>query len=297
MAEHNLSASDYASERGATVLALTMPDAPSPRICFDNGFLLDTIPGWQKPMTLPHDEKKAMLASREGRAALVEASGGDTGLVGIANWPIYVINETFAPENKQYEGRSVKDIAREQGKEPLDALLDIVVADDLMTGFGFPRGPERIEDWESRVKIWRDRRTVVGASDAGAHLDFLATFNYSTAMLGKAVRERGLMPIEEAIHMLTEVPARLYGIRERGRIADGWHADIVVIDPETVGPQEVRMRFDLPTNAPRLFGGADGIDRVLVNGTEIVDHGEFTDARPGTLFRSGRDTDTVTASA
>jgi N-acyl-D-aspartate/D-glutamate deacylase len=297
MAEHNLSASDYASERGATVLALTMPDAPSPRICFDNGFLLDTIPGWQKPMTLPHDEKKAMLASREGRAALVEASGGDTGLVGIANWPIYVINETFAPENKQYEGRSVKDIAREQGKEPLDALLDIVVADDLMTGFGFPRGPERIEDWESRVKIWRDRRTVVGASDAGAHLDFLATFNYSTAMLGKAVRERGLMPIEEAIHMLTEVPARLYGIRERGRIADGWHADIVVIDPETVGPQEVRMRFDLPTNAPRLFGGADGIDHVVVNGTEIVDHGEFTDARPGTLFRSGRDTDTVTASA
>jgi N-acyl-D-aspartate/D-glutamate deacylase len=296
MAEHNLAASDYAEERGAKVLALTMPDAPSPRICFESGFLLDTIPGWQKPMTLPHDEKKAMLASSEGRAALVEAQGGEKGLVGIANWSIYVINETFAPENKQYEGRSVGDIAREQGKEPLDALLDIVVADDLMTGFGFPRGPERIEDWQTRVKIWRDARTVVGASDAGAHLDFLATFNYSTAMLGKAVRERGLMPMEEAIHMLTDVPARLYGIRDRGRIAEGWHADIVVIDPATVGPQEVRMRFDLPTNAPRLFGGADGIDHVLVNGTEIVDHGEFTDARPGTLFRSGRDTDTVTAS-
>jgi N-acyl-D-aspartate/D-glutamate deacylase len=296
MAEHNLAASDYARDRGAKVLALTMPDAPSPRICFDNGFLLDTIPGWQKPMTLPHDEKKAMLASVEGRAALVEASGEGKGLVGIANWPIYIINETFAPENKQFEGRSVGDIAKEQGKEPLDALLDIVVADDLMTGFGFPRGPEKDEDWQTRVQIWRDARTVVGASDAGAHLDFLATFNYSTALLGKAVRERQMLPIEEAIHMLTEVPARLYGITERGRIETGWHADLVVLDPTTIGPQPVRMRFDLPTNAPRLFGGADGIDHVLVNGAEIVDHGAFTDARPGRLFRSGRDTETVTAS-
>jgi N-acyl-D-aspartate/D-glutamate deacylase len=294
MTQHNLAGSDYAAEHGGRVLALTMPDAPSPRICFDNGFLLDTIPGWQKPMTLPHDEKKAMLADPSGRAALLEAAGTGTGLVGIANWSIYVINETFAPHNKQFEGRTVVDIAREQHKEPFDALLDIVVADDLMTGFGFPRGPERDEDWVARVSVWRDPRTVVGASDAGAHLDFLATFNYSTALLGKAVRQRGLLPIEEAINMLTDVPARLYGLTGRGRLEEGWLADVVVIDPSTIGPQDVRMRFDLPTGAPRLFGGADGIDHVLVNGTEIVDHGSFTDARPGTLLRSGRDTETVT---
>jgi N-acyl-D-aspartate/D-glutamate deacylase len=277
------------------VLALTLPDAPSPRICFDNGFLLDTISGWQKPMALPHDEKKAMLASPAGRTALREAAGDGKGLVGIANWSIYVINETFAPENRQFEGRSVADIAREQDKDAFDALLDIVVADDLMTGFGFPRGPERDEDWAARVKVWRDPRTIVGASDAGAHLDFLATFNYSTAMLGKAVRERGMLPLEEAIHMLTDVPARLYGLQGRGRLQEGWQADVVVLDPTTIGPQEVRMRFDLPTGAPRLFGGADGIERVLVNGEEIVADGEFTDARPGTLLRSGRDTETVTA--
>jgi N-acyl-D-aspartate/D-glutamate deacylase len=141
--------------------------------------------------------------------------------------------------------------------------------------------------------VWRDSRTVIGASDAGAHLDFLATFNYSTVLLGKPVRERKLMPIEEAVHLLTDVPARLYGLKDRGRLAEGWHADVVVLDPETVGAQPVRMRFDLPTDAPRLYGGADGIDHVIVNGTEIVDHGEFTDERPGTLLRSGRDTETV----
>ena len=294
MVEHNLSASDYAAQRGAHVLALTLPDAPSPRICFESGFLLDSIPGWEKPMALPHDEKKQMLASRDGRQALLEAASAGQQLVGIANWGIYVINETFAPENKKYEGRSVSDIARDEGKEPFDALLDIVVADDLMTGFGFPIRSGNDDDWKARVKVWRDQRTIVGASDAGAHLDFLATFNYSTAMLGNAVRERRLMPVEEAIRLLTDVPARLYGIKERGRLAEGWHADVVVLDPTTIGPQQVRMRFDMPTGAPRLFGGANGIDHVLVNGVEIVDNGAFTEARPGTLFRSGRDTETVT---
>ena len=138
------------------------------------------------------------------------------------------------------------------------------------------------------MKVWRDPRAVVGASDAGAHLDFLATFNYSTVLLGEPVRKRGLMPMEEAIRLPTDVPARLYGVRERGRLQEGWHADVVVIDPETIGAQPVRMRFDLPAGAPRLYGGADGIDHVIVNGVEIVDHGEFTDARPGTLLRSGR---------
>jgi N-acyl-D-aspartate/D-glutamate deacylase len=294
MAEHNLAASDHAAARGARVLALTLPDAPSPRICFDNGFLLDTLPGWQKPMALPHDEKKAMLASAEGRAALREAAASGKQLVGVGNWAAYVVNETFAPENARFEGRSVGQIAAELDKDPFDALCDVVVADDLMTGLGFPPRGDDVADWEARVRVWRDERTIVGASDAGAHLDFLATFNYSTAMLSKAVRAHGLMRIEEAIRLLTDVPARLYGLSGRGRLSEGWHADVVVVDPATIAPQPVRMRFDLPTGAPRLFGGADGIDHVLVNGVEIVDHGEFTDARPGTLLRAGRDTETVT---
>jgi len=291
--DHNLAASDYATEHGARVIALTVPFAPSPRICFESGFLLDSIPGWEKPMSLPHAEKLAMLASVDGRNVLREAALQPSTGFKVSNWGIYVINETFAPENKQWEGKVVSDIAKERGVDEFDALCDIVVADDLMTGFGFPMRPDDDETWQARMKVWRDGRAVIGASDAGAHLDFLATFNYSTVLLGGPVRQRGLMPIEEAINLLTDVPARLYGLTDRGQLQPGWHADIVVIDPETVGAQEVRMRFDLPTGAPRLYGGADGIDHVIVNGTEIVDHGEFTEARPGTLLRSGRDTETV----
>src|SRR5262249_29253546 len=183
---------------------------------------LDTIPGWEKPMSLPHAEKKAMLASTDGRNALRESAKQPSQGFSVANWGIYVINETFAAENQQWEGKSVAEIAKTRGVDEFDALCDIVVADDLMTGFGFPSRPDDDETWEARMKVWRDERTVIGASDAGAHLDFLATFNYSTVLLGKPVRERKLMPIEEAINLLTDVPARLYGLKERRRLQEGW---------------------------------------------------------------------------
>ena len=121
------------------------------------------------------------------------------------------------------------------------------------------------------MKVWRDPRAIVGATDAGAHLDFLATFNYSTALLAEAVRKRGLLAIEEAVPLLTNSPARLYGLTERGRLAAGWHADIVVIDESTVGPAPVACASTSPLARRRLYGGADGIDHVLVNGTEIVE--------------------------
>ena len=146
------------------------------------------------------------------------------------------------------------------------------------------------ETWALRAQVWRDERTVLGGTDAGAHLDLLATFNATSAMLGNAVRQRNLMSWPEAVHHLTEVPAALYGIKDRGKLAEGYWADINVIDPNTVGARPIYARTDLPGGAWRLYGEADGFSHVLVNGEEIVDHGTFTPARPGTLLRSGRDT-------
>ena len=140
--------------------------------------------------------------------------------------------------------------------------------------------------------MWRDSRALIGASDAGAHLDLLASFNYATEVLGKAVRQRKMLPLEEAIHLITDVPAQLYGLNERGRVEEGWNADVVVLDPETIGSHDVRMRIDLPGGAGRLYAEADGIEHVLVNGTAIVRDGELTEARSGTLLRCGRDTRT-----
>jgi N-acyl-D-aspartate/D-glutamate deacylase len=107
------------------------------------------------------------------------------------------------------------------------------------------------------------------------------------------VRGHGLLSFEEAIHLLTDVQGRLYGLKDRGRVTEGWYADLVVLDPTTVGSGDVAMRFDLPGGAGRLYAGADGIDHVLVNGRRIVANGILSDERSGTLLRSGRDTVTA----
>ena len=116
---------------------------------------------------------------------------------------------------------------------------------------------------------------------------------YTTAFLGDCLRGRKLVPLETAIQMLTDAPARLFGLRDRGRIQRGWRADLVVFDPEVIDSGNMFMVDDLPGGSSRLFANAVGVDHVLVNGTPIVTGGRMTNARPGTLLRSGRDTDTV----
>ena len=138
------------------------------------------------------------------------------------------------------------DVAAELGGDPFDVLCDIAVANDLRTGFSFPPYGDTEADWQARVGVWRDPRAIIGASDAGAHLDFLATFNYPTVLLRRAVVDLGLLSWEEAISLMTDAPARLYGLVDRGRLVEGAHADVVVIDPERVGPDPVVSRIDLP---------------------------------------------------
>jgi len=291
-----LGASDYASEHGAKVLALTVPDVMTTFLTFKAGFVFDALPGWRKTMALPLAEKMKVLADPEERKRLAEgASSPEAGMLrGLANWKNMTIVETFTPENSELTGRTVADVAKERGQDPFDCLLDISLVDELRTIVQPPLAGNDEASWQLRRDVWRDPRAVVGASDAGAHLDMLSTFSFSTAML-RSVREHGLMPIEEAVQLLTDRQARLYGLRERGRIAEGWYADLVVFDPERIQPGPVTWRNDLPAGAGRLYGEAVGIASVIVNGTEIVHDNELTGSTTGTLLRSGRDTETVTA--
>ena len=174
---------------------------------------------------------------------------------GIANWATKRVFAVMNDENKRFEGRLLGDIADEVGRDPFDVLCDIAVADDLLTSFGTDDPTSSDAEWKARLELWRDDRVVIGASDAGAHLDLLATFNQSTVLLGEAVRELGLLSLEEAVHLITQVPAELYGLVERGVIAEGNHADLVVFDPDSVGTAPTVMRNDLPGGAGRLFAG------------------------------------------
>jgi N-acyl-D-aspartate/D-glutamate deacylase len=134
---------------------------------------------------------------------------------------------------------------------------------------------------------------MVGGSDAGAHLDRMCGAPYTTRFLGDTIRGRKLVPLEEAIRMITDQPAALFGLRERGRLAEGFHADITIFDPETVGAGAATLVSDLPGGAARLTSNAEGVVHVFVNGVETVTNNESTGATPGIILRSGRDTATV----
>ncbi|MFN8038969.1 MAG: amidohydrolase family protein [Acidimicrobiales bacterium] len=293
---NQLDASDVAAERGGRVVPLTLPQGMRLRLSFLSGMILDALPGWADVFGLPVPERIVALSDPEVRRRMDEgARSPDAGMIGLlARWERLRIVETFAPENARWEGGTVADVVAATGKDPFDALLDVVVADDLRTGLAPTMPPEAPEVWRARADLWRDPRVVVGGSDAGAHLDMMCGATYSTFLVGEAVRDLGLLTMEEAVAMLTTVPASLYGLRDRGRIAPGLAADLVVFDPATVGAGPDRTRDDLPGGASRLVADAVGVAHVVVNGTEIVRDGTFTGATPGAFLRSGRDTDTVT---
>ncbi|MEZ5237134.1 MAG: amidohydrolase family protein [Acidimicrobiales bacterium] len=298
LVEDRLSRSEAAAARGARLVPLTLPDALRTRLSFETGFLLDTLPGWKEAMHLPAAEKLALLADPAARARLAASAATAPRaflLRGINNWPAMRIGETVAAANERHRGRIVGDIAAEEGREPFDVLCDIVVADGLRTGVYPPEAGADDESWKLRAEIWRSGRALPGASDAGAHLDMISTWSFPTTLLAEAHRARQLVSLEEAVHYLTGAPAALYGLRDRGRLAPGARADLVLFDAATVGPRPTEWRADLPAGAGRLYGEADGIDRVIVNGVELVRGGALTGDLPGELIRSGTDTDTVTA--
>ena len=139
----------------------------------------------------------------------------------LSHWANYIIGDTFAPENAGYSWRDVGSIAEEQGKEPFDALLDLVIADDLRTVLWPKASDGDAASWEARVDVWNDPGALVGGSDAGAHLDRMCGSNYPTSFLGDCLRNRKLVPMEQAVHWMTQAPADLFGLRDRGRVAEG----------------------------------------------------------------------------
>src|SRR5262249_5832214 len=146
----------------------------------------------------------------------------------------------------------IGDIAADLGQEPFDVMLDIALRDELRTIFSVPPPGNTDKSWELKREVWRGGKTVIGASDAGAHVDVTVAFDYSTRMLA-GCRDRELVPLEEAIHLITDVQARFYGIRDRGRLAEGYFADLMIFDPASIASGPAHWRNDLPAGAGRLY--------------------------------------------
>jgi N-acyl-D-aspartate/D-glutamate deacylase len=283
--EQQLTSCDHARQHGAVVVALALPDLLRMRVP-----LLASLPGWPEVLALSDSDRRQAAADPSVRARLKAGAAGLLATVG--SWDLLAVAEG------PLAGTTIGSIASERGIEPEDALIDTVVPDATPVALLFPSLTPTLgttpEGWATRSRVWRDQRVVLGGSDAGAHADLMCHANYTTVVLGEMTRDRGLFELEDAIRRLTEVPARLYGLRNRGRIAEGWFADLVVFDPTAIGSRPPTARYDQPAGAMRLYAEATGIDRVIVNGREVVTAGQLTGDLPGTLLRSGRDTDTMT---
>jgi N-acyl-D-aspartate/D-glutamate deacylase len=257
---------------------------------------LNLMPGWGPILNAPVPERMRLLEDPEHRRMmLARADSEEAGMFRrLADFAGYVIGDTYSEANAGLEGRTVGAIAAERGTEPFDTLVDVVLADDLRTVL-WPSAPDDDDaHWRLRAALWDDPDIVLGGSDAGAHLDRMCGGTYPTQHLADTLRGRQLQSLERAVADLTAVPAELFGLKDRGVVADGACADLVVFDPERIGAGPATLVVDLPGASPRMTAPAEGIERVYVNGVATVVGGRSTGDLPGTVLRSGRHTRTVT---
>ena len=200
------------------------------------------------------------------------------------NWERITVHEVRHPALKRMEGKTVAQVAAEQGKDPVDAFLDLTLEDDLENEFTMQSFNTRID---RMAELLNDPSILLGLGDGGAHLDMLCDAGYPTYVLGTWVRERGVLALEEAVRRMTSDPADFFGIRDRGRIAPGLAADLVLFDPATVGSVgRPERRYDLPGGAKRMVMRSAGVAMTLVNGVPTWEAGALTGAAAGEVLRS-----------
>ncbi|MEQ1773362.1 MAG: amidohydrolase family protein [Burkholderiales bacterium] len=188
------------------------------------------------------------------------------------------------PALKPYEGMTIGEVAKARGKDPDDVFFDIAVEDQLQVKYVVPRANT---DKAALAAALQDSRTLIGLSDAGAHLDMLCESGYTTYLLGYWVREEKALTLERAIQRITSEPADFFGIKGRGRLETGAAADIVVFDENKINsPQRPTPVKDLPAGGTRLYAKAEGISHVVVNGRILYQNGKHTGAVPGEILRS-----------
>jgi len=200
------------------------------------------------------------------------------------NWARITLHEVKSAHLKKYEGKTVAEIAAAQGKDGVDALLDITLEDDLENEFTIQSYNNRVD---RMAEILNDRSVLLGLGDGGAHLDMLCDSGYPTYVLGMWVRERKVLTLEEAVRRMTSDPADFFGIKDRGRLKPGLAADVVIFSEKEIGSGGRPERlYDLPGGAKRMVMRSRGVEMTLVNGAVTWEKGALTGAAAGKVLRS-----------
>ncbi len=248
-------------------------------------YVFEALPSWQ-PVMKAHGVEAMRAVYRDAgfRQGVKDALDVRARRLFTGDWSKVHVALVAKPENKACEGRSVAELAREAGVHPFDWLLDFALDEDLGTMF---TAVLLNFDEPAVAKLLTDPHSLLSLSDAGAHLTFLCDAGFGLHFLGKWIREKHLMPLEQAVQRLTHAQAKFFGMTDRGSLQPGMAADMVLFDPDRVGRGAFERRFDLPAGSSRLFTASKGLHGVWVNGKLVADgEGLREDAgRPGKVLR------------
>jgi N-acyl-D-aspartate/D-glutamate deacylase len=247
-----------------------------------NPFSFAGFPSWKRVF---EDKSKAAQAAVYADPAFRARFREDLKRpAGFGNWERITVHEVKSPDLKALEGKTVAEIARAQGKDPVDVFLDLTLADDLENEFTMASFNTRAD---RMAEILQNPAMLLGLGDGGAHLDMLCDAGYPTYVLGTWVREKKVLSLEEAVRRMTSDPADFFGIRERGRLAPGLAADLAIFDPATVGSAgRPERRYDLPGGAKRMVMRSQGVGFTIVNGVVTWEDGKLTGAAAGAVLKS-----------
>ena len=249
-----------------------------------NPYILGVFPTWQPVMQMDREQKIACYQDPAFRQSFrddlvnIPAFGSNV-------WSRFYILDGVSEQAKELAGRgcSIADVANERDMDPMDCFCEIALEDDLKTTFDL----EALNyDEADTIPLVQDKRLMIGLSDGGAHLNMLCDAGYSTHMLQRWVRETGALTLEEGVRRLTSEPADFFGIHNRGRIAKGCKADLVLLDPDTVACGDKEVLHDLPSGGKRFVTRATGIEATFVNGQMLYKNGEHVGGLPGKVLRS-----------
>ncbi|HEV8456887.1 MAG TPA: amidohydrolase family protein [Methylomirabilota bacterium] len=252
-------------------------------LSFKTQLPFDRLPVWKELRALPLEEQKHRLRDPELRCRLVEAARerdkrraiGTEARPAVYDW-LFVMDTVEGPH------RSVAEVARERGVDPVEAMIALALEKDLELFF---LQPIANENQDYAIELIKHPRTVVTFSDSGAHVSQLMDASLQTHLLSHWVRAKQALTLEEAVRMLTFDTATHWGFADRGLIRAGLAADLMVFDPDTVGPEMPEVVNDLPGGAKRLVQRARGISATVVNGEILLRDGKHTGALPGRLLR------------
>ncbi len=277
---------DEIVERGGRALIQAHCRWACTLLSFESKMPYDRAPIWKELRARPLADQEAALRDPDMRgklvaAALKHAKAPEEGVA--AEVRSQVDYEWLFPlESMVPPYPSVAEIARQQGKEPIDVVIDMALDKHLRQFF---MQPLFNEDWDVVLFMMRHPRTAITFSDSGAHVSQIMDSSLHTHMLSYWVRQMGEFTLEQAVRKMTYDVASFWGLHDRGLVRQGKTADLVIFDPDTVAPQMPTLEHDLPGGAPRLKQKADGILATIVAGQTLLRNNEHTGALPGTVLR------------